>query len=319
MKSIVILTFLIIGFNCFSHEEYPEGPDYQIVSNKFDSTLNPGRSKVVFKVTGFDNLKKPMRIMYSISDFVDTVYLENPKTFEKIVDSGMYIFQFYYNFEYREIFIPKTQLKSSHKMLISLHFKAVRREGEMQVKKPVVYLYSPITQKVDLKVQPKGKMTFTYPSYEDGWNVIVQEDGKIQHKDGKFNYLFWESEQALSWNDFNQYEGSVISKSQTIKFLEKSLNDFGLNSQEKEDFITFWGPQLMQNESNFIHFVVNEDCEKFADLDCTPEPDHIYRIYLVYADGRLITEKIIPQELKKIDRTGFYILEWGGVNISPEF
>jgi len=320
MRSILLLTLLLIGFNCFSHEESPEGPEYQIVSNDFDSSLKSGQSKIVFVIYGFQNVK-PMRIVYSISNTIDTVFLKEQKMIENIVRPGIYNFDFFYNLEYREISISKLELKECYKMVVSLHFKAVRHEGEMQVKKPVIYLYSPITQDVEVKVEPVGKMTFTYPTYDESWKVTVQADGKLKHKDGDFNYLFWESEQALSWNDIKYQDGSIVSKSNTIKFLEKNLDDFGLTSEEKADFITFWGPQLMKNESNFIHFVVNEDCDLFADLNVNPKPEHIYRIYLVYADAKLLNElePFATQHFTKIDRSGFTMIEWGGVNISPEF
>jgi hypothetical protein len=200
-------------------------------------------------------------------------------------------------------------------MTIALYFNPIRSGNEM-VKKPVIYLYPEVPTLVEVKVKPKGELTFSYPKHTNSWNILANPSGELSVNDKKYNYLFWESEQRLTFADFDMMQGSIVDKEETISFLEKKLTEFGLNSKEQADFITFWGPQLTKNSSNFIHFVINEDASLFADLTIKPIPKSVYRIYLIFCDPKgLSNQSITAQNLPKMDRTGFIALEWGGLEI----
>jgi len=88
----------------------------------------------------------------------------------------------------------------------------------------------------------------------------------------------------------------------------------GLNSREQADFITYWGPRLLQNEFNYIRFEFNDACNQFAELNITPKPNQVYRIYITWrkstGNETKIAQKIIP-----LKRSGFTVLEWGGIEI----
>ena len=123
----------------------------------------------------------------------------------------------------------------------------------------------------------------------------------------------------MNSDDFDMSQGSIVSKDATISFLEEKLTEFGMNSKEQADFITFWGPQLNKNSSNFMHFVINEDADLFAELTISPKPKAVYRIYLVFCDSKELSENLITEQiLPKMDRSGFVALEWGGVEIAQE-
>jgi hypothetical protein len=116
---------------------------------------------------------------------------------------------------------------------------------------------------------------------------------------------------------FDFSTGFIVDKENTVSFLEERLTEFGLNDKEKADFVTFWGPQLMKNEHSFVHFVTNEDCNQFAELEITPKPDHIYRLYILITPiSEINAHNFTEQILTKIDRTGFTVIEWGGTNFS---
>lgn len=68
------------------------------------------------------------------------------------------------------------------------------------------------------------------------------------------------------------------------------------------------------NEWNFVHFEFNEECNKYAELHCTPAPDNIYRINMQWQEIDAPLD-VIPQEIKSANRTGFHIIEWGGQEI----
>jgi hypothetical protein len=243
--------------------------------------------------------------------------LKSDRQIEVSVKPGKYSFQFYHSSYYKEIFIPKTAIAGSYRTLINLNFKVSKQEN-MTVKKPVIYLYPTTPTLVEVKVKPTGKFTFTYPLYDDGWKVMANADGSLIVNDQFYNYLFWESEQEMLLADISFLDGFVVEGANSLAFLEEKLSAMGLNSKEKADFITFWGPQLIQNKRNFIHFYTNEECNRFAELAISPQPTSIFRLYIVYAPFETHKEyNLMDQQLPVINREGFTVLEWGGYEV-PE-
>jgi hypothetical protein len=314
--TLSFVIFLVFGFTAMASEEkHPEESDYEIVSKVKDESLPANRSVYIFIVNGLGNSKTPTQIVYSIDKKVDTVLLSSNKKIELLSRPGKHAFKFFHSTFYKEIIIPKIEIQGKYRITIALNFKPLKREN-MNVKKPVIYLYPEVPTLVDLEVNPKGKMTFTYPSYANGWKVKANPSGELVINGQQYNYLFWESEQSFNPSDFDLTEGSIVPKEQTTAFLEEKLTAFGLNSKEQADFITFWGPQLMKNEQNFVHFVFNENCDHFAELSITPKPENIYRIYLLFSDAKdLKSAEPRLQEIPKMDRNGFTLLEWGGSEI----
>lgn len=315
MKTFVFLFCLLFHFSTFASSVHPEFPDYEIVSTTKDTKISSNRSIFVFQINGLGSAKPPVSLVYSIDKKVDTIYLNKHNQFQLTSKPGKHSFKFFHSTFYKEIVISKLDIKGSHIMTIALNFKPLKREN-MNVKKPVIYLYPEVPTLVDLEVKPKGIMTFTYPSYTDGWKVQANPNGELVINGQHYNYLFWESEQTFHPGDLDLTEGFIVPKEQTTTFLEEKLTAFGLNSKEKADFITFWGPQLMKNEQSFVHFVFNENCDQFAELSITPKPENIYRIYLLFSDAKDL-KSVEPrlQEIPKMDRNGFTLIEWGGSEI----
>lgn len=317
MKTLVLLlSFLAIGALKAS-ESYPERSDWEIISKTKDSTLKPNRTRITFLISGLDLDDGKQRIVWSANKFIDTTSIAiSSYSISKVFISGNYNFKFYANSRYREIIIPKLRLDSGYAITVELNFKATERN--MMVKKPVIYLYPEESTEVHLKVKPAGTMTFTYPEHgANGWQVIAQPNGDLLTNGKNLNYLFWEAQQNFSKNDFDLSTGTIVSKERTIDFLSESLTRIGLNSKEQADFITFWGPQLQQNDENFIHFVLNEEANSFGTLEITPVPDHVYRVYMLYSDAAGMSEtQLKPQDFPQMDRSGFTVIEWGGSDLT---
>lgn len=89
-------------------------------------------------------------------------------------------------------------------------------------KKPVIYLYPTSQQNVSVKLAYKGKITFTYPEYNDGWKVKAESDGTlINISDNKeYSYLYWE---GVSDNKWDMSKGFVVNGKDTGKFLQEKL------------------------------------------------------------------------------------------------
>ncbi len=179
------------------------------------------------------------------------------------------------------------------------------------VRKPVVYLYPEKEQDIHVKVNFKGNITHSYPKYstEKGWNITAQPDGMLIDKNtGKsYPYLFWEGKSLFR---YTLNEGFVVERNQTVDFLDEKLEEMGLNRREATDFITYWMPHLEQNKYNLIHFSTDEYTGN-APMEITPAPESLIRIFMVYKPLDAPIE-IPKQQLTKVERKGFTVVEWGG-------
>jgi len=316
MRSLFFIYFIILSSVGFTAETVsPDFPSYEIISKVEDSSLKVGRTKVIFQFSGFDYLASTL-IVWSANKMIDTVLLGDKNEITEVLISGKYNFKFYHNSQYKEIIIPKLEFESGYCYTISIHFKLANRDN-IHVKKPIIYLYPEVSTLIEVKVKPKGKLIFTYPLYEDGWQVTANPDGTLVVNEQAYNYLFWESEQEYLLIDYSFIDGFLVEGANSLTFLEDKLSAIGLNSKEKADFITFWGPQLIQNKRNFIHFYTNEECNRFAELTITPQPKSIFRLYMVFSPFKSDGEyEISNQELPIYNRDGFTVLEWGGSELS---
>jgi hypothetical protein len=185
---------------------------------------------------------------------------------------------------------------------------------KIQAGKPIIYLYPETVTNVAVKLDFSGKVTHTYPKYGTGWNVEAHPDGTIFDENGKEYYaLYWEGD---SKNIYTVNEGFVIRGEETIEFLEKALDQLGLNRKEANEFIIYWLPKLENNPYNLIHFSTSEYTE-MAKLIIDPSPETIIRIMMVF---KPLDEpiKIKEQNLDGIkkERKGFTVVEWGGTLVN---
>lgn len=320
MKNIALAFCLFTFYAAFASQDKGLYMQYRIDSTQFDKSLKSNESAFSFTFYNLTetNVNPKTELLYSFNGVNQHTKLDAQNHFDLNTKPGSYSFVFYYSSDYYEIYTDSIVGKSQHKTYVSIFFQKAE-EQMIMVDKPVIYLYPENPLLVNVKVKPKGEFTFTYPTYDNGWEVTASSNGELKIGDNRYNYLFWESQQKLTFNDFDMTKGSVVTKEETISFLEKKLTEFGMNSKEQADFITFWGPQLNENSSNFIHFVINEDADLFAELTISPKPQAVYRIYLVFCDSKGISEHSISEQiLPKMNRSGFVVLEWGGAETAQK-
>jgi hypothetical protein len=191
-----------------------------------------------------------------------------------------------------------------------------KRNEEMRLKKPVVYVYSKEEKNITIQLEVKGKLTISYPQYTpQGWNIRTKPNGVFTDiTTGRTHeYLYWEANVIVGDNHCNT--GFVVPKDSTITFLERSLRTIGLNDKEENDFISYWLPSLNNNDCNFIHFLINQECDKFAKIKCIPSPESEIRVYMIYKPcSKTLTTA--PQVLISLARKDFTIVEWGGAELN---
>lgn len=177
--------------------------------------------------------------------------------------------------------------------------------------KPVIYLYPEETTQVEVALDYDGQLAHTYPSYGDGWQVTAQPDGTLTDETGREYYcLFWEGEGRWEY-DFSQ--GFCVAGTDTAAFLEDALSQMGLTDQEAQEFIIYWLPKMEGNPYNLIAFQ-GEAYTDHARLTVTPEPDTLLRVFMAWKPVEAPVE-IPAQELTAPERTGFTVVEWGGVEL----
>lgn len=178
--------------------------------------------------------------------------------------------------------------------------------------KPVIYLYPKVDTEVSVNLDYNGKLTTTYPKYNNGWNVLAKPDGTLIDDNGQtYNYLYWEGINDVEY-DFSK--GFCVKGEDTAKFLENSLEKLGLNRKEANEFIVYWLPRMENNEYNIIAFQTDVYTAN-AKLDIEPMPDTLIRIFMAYypSDKKIDLEE---QNLVSVERNGFVVVEWGGCEIS---
>ena len=177
--------------------------------------------------------------------------------------------------------------------------------------KPVIYLYPETETRVTVKMDYSGKLTCTYPAYDNGWQVTAAPDGTLTDASGQtYNYLYWEGETATA---YDLSEGFCVAGADTAAFLEDALAQLGLTRREANEFIVYWLPQMEDNAYNLITFQ-QEAYTDAAKLTVEPAPDSILRVFMTWKP--LANPVDIPaQTLPAFERRGFTLIEWGGCQI----
>lgn len=179
--------------------------------------------------------------------------------------------------------------------------------------KPIIYIYPEEELEVNIKLKNKEKLTCTYPKYENEWKVMASPNGDLidLKTNRKLYALYWE---GLNTNKQKFEEGFIVEGEKTIKFLEEKLEILGLNEREAEEFIIYWLPQMEHNKYNYVRFETIDEINENMPLEINPKPETLIRINMVFKPLRKPI-KIKEQQIEKVTRKGYTIVEWGGSKV----
>lgn len=183
-------------------------------------------------------------------------------------------------------------------------------EDEVLNEKPVLYLHPEETAEVSVKLDYQGRLTTTYPAYNDGWVVTAEPDGTLEMDGKEYSYLFWE---GVSDAEYDFSKGFVVAGEDTAEFLQEKLALLGLTPREYNEFIVFWLPRMEGNPYNLIAFQGAAYTDS-APLEVEPEPDTVLRVFMAYQALEEPME-VPEQELVPTERVGFTLVEWGGTYV----
>lgn len=197
--------------------------------------------------------------------------------------------------------------------IVVLAYILSKNVGNMMLEKPIIYIYPEEEIGLNVKVGYPNKLTCTYPTYNNGWNVLAKPDGTlIDTATGRELYsLYWEGKGTVA---VNMKEGFVVKGSEVQSFLEEKLKILGLTDKEAQEFIIYWLPRLQNNEYNYIRFAESNEINECMPLEFSEAPDTIIRVLMQFKglDKYVYVEE---QQLQTPKREGFTIVEWGGTEI----
>ena len=311
MKYLLLLT-CVFSFNLANATLMKKIAFVQQTMFEKDTTIEEGKTQLKINVAGFSsNLPMENTSVRIQSGKIDTTLTTDARGNVVIfLESGSAQF-FVSKSGYSDQKSRKFKTPSQYYVEYKVYMSNERISYPRNVKKPVIYLYPEKTQEMTMKLQVNGEMTFTYPVYNDGWSFTANPDGKIEMNDKEYDYLFWEGKQTIDYS--KDYEsGFVVSKENVISFFEEKLASIGLNSREMNDFITFWGPLMMDEDNYFVHFKIGEEYDKdIAEIELTEIPTTSIRLFMTFmpVDENYVVKE---QKLPTYTREGFVLVEWGG-------
>lgn len=316
MKKLLslLLSLPFLSATAFSRDaKTPEWvPPYTIVKSVEDPALKKSEAVFVFqfKASGSAIAAHAIRLSYNGTEKTVHPDLKGETTLK--LTPGNYKFQFFYNTDHLEIYTDSIVILPGYRTTMELRFESSLIPTVAE--KPVIYVYPEKTQQVKINLDVKGELQFTYPAYQNGWSFTANPDGTIQLGGKQYDYLFWDAQTNVRTDVFQT--GFVVSRDSLLPFFEKQLDAMGLNPRETQDFITYWCPRMMQNEKSVIHFEFNSGCDQFAGMEITPRPDHLFRVFMVWADAAQVNcAGIKSQSIEKANRSGFTVVEWGGAAV----
>ena len=225
---------------------------------------------------------------------------------------------YFYHPEYGEIIIPASIVKLQHTVEISITM--IRQAMEVEVEKPVIYLYAKEPTSFSIELKPVGELTFTYPEYKSKWMVTANEQGQLTSDFKKYPYLFWEAKQKrLNFKgDANGMEGFYLKTDTLVNFLEIQLEMLGLNNRESTDFITYWGPRMKAYQYVAVQFWIDDMyAAEIAEINVQPKPEAVRRVFMVFrgVNEDMNVDYFIPQKWNRFIRKDLTLIEWGGAEI----
>lgn len=202
-------------------------------------------------------------------------------------------------------------------------FDAPFIEPDVVVKKPVLYLYPEEQMQVNVVFESQSLIKCSYPFYyPSGWLVNADPDGHlVDAVDGMEYYALYYEMNLPDFNaDFDT--GYVVEKSDYVRFLNDKCKTLGLNYKETNEFIIYWLSLMQEYDYVFVHFLTTADVNELMPLNIYTSddgfPDTTIRVWM-YWKGLDKPFEVDGQNLLPVERSGFTVVEWGGIDGNSGF
>ncbi len=178
--------------------------------------------------------------------------------------------------------------------------------------KPVIYLYPQTDTNVSVKVG--ATITKSDPFYTNsGWQkVLAHPDGQLSYDGHSYSSLFWE---GYGWGVYPDItDGVIVPTADSVQTVRSQLAQQGLKPGEVNDFINFWGQKLLAIKKPYVRlsWLNTQQMNELAPLNINPAPKTVIRVFLDF-EGLGQPYNLPAQQFKAPKRTGFTVVEWGGL------
>ncbi len=177
--------------------------------------------------------------------------------------------------------------------------------------KPVVYLYPTKEQAVSVKVGADVKISDPFYDPSNGWDVIAKPNGQLTVNGSTYGSLFWEGPGIGSYPAITS--GTIVKRDKAIATIKLQLAQQGLNQTEIKDFVEYWQDKLPAKPYVRLTWLNTNQMNELAPLRINPKPTTVIRVFLDFS-GLDKPIKLAPQKFTKPVRSGFTVVEWGGLN-----
>jgi hypothetical protein len=182
---------------------------------------------------------------------------------------------------------------------------------------PLVYLYAPAPTEAIVAVSDDVELSVTTPEHGPmGWHVRTRDDGSLDLLDFglRDDALFWEGTRghlplrSAGWS---------LHRSELLSFLDDELLRRGLSLRERDDFVSYWFPRLVEHEHVFVTFLDVAALERDVPVYTLPLADSRLRVHLDFRplDGPVDVEPPLPDAIPP--RGGLTFVEWSGMEREP--
>ncbi|HTF05410.1 MAG TPA: hypothetical protein VK826_15380 [Bacteroidia bacterium] len=310
---------LLMAFDVENKEwDLPE-PPWTVTHCTPNNHLHKGEGQVEF--TFLDSVGHPVTdsVRMSFNGKEKTLWPDKTGKAELGLRGGKYVLVLFLNTLYQEITTDSLMIRDGYTTGIQVNFQpasTLRSTGAFTYK-PVLYVYPESTQQVSIQLNVNGELGFTYPQYVNGWNFTADPNGTIHMNEKEYSYLFWDGITYPQVSAADAREGFIVEKDSLVSFFETKLTAMNLTPRERQDFITFWCPIMQEHEKCYVHFLFNEEYDAVASINVTPEPDHMFRMFMLWNDASEVdASSVKDQKMESAVRDGFTIVEWGGAQYS---
>lgn len=178
-------------------------------------------------------------------------------------------------------------------------------------RKPIIYFYPEEEMDLSVTFVNEEMLTTTYPKYDGCWNIHLKEDGTftVPGSDREYYGLYYE---ANSDYECTFETGFYVTGENAASFLEEKMDYMGFTNRETDEFIMYWLPILERNEQSLVYFEQTEERNEESPLIFSTEPDTLIRTCIHIKKVNAPVD-MVPQELTHVERSGFTVTEWGGL------
>ncbi|HIH27664.1 MAG TPA: PEGA domain-containing protein [Methanoregulaceae archaeon] len=183
----------------------------------------------------------------------------------------------------------------------------IRMINNDTIRKPNIYLYSDRDLTARVQLAPEHAITVSEPVYQPGkgWQAEIRS-GSLN---GAGDFLFYEA--LVPSPGWQKEEGYIIRAAYREEDMASMLGEYGFNEKETREFIDYWAGCLT-GEADYVFYPQETGAvDRVMQLHISPEPDEVSRIW--FSIEPLVRAPEPVQSPETIIRSGFYVVEWGGM------